>query len=90
MNRMIVKSRVGTDGVLHVDIPIGATEAGREVQITIEPQASMSRTQQEYLDFLDATAGAWQGDFERPDQGQFDTSEFSRVPGLVVEDWHLP
>ncbi len=34
MNRMILKSRVGTDGVLHVDIPIGVAEAGREVQIT--------------------------------------------------------
>jgi hypothetical protein len=72
MNRMIVKSRIGTDGVLHVDIPIGAAEAGQEVQIIIEPETHRSKTQQEYWDFLDSTAGAWQGDFERPDQGQLE------------------
>lgn len=72
MNRMILKSRVGTDGVLHVDIPIGAAEAGREVQITVEPDGAPSKTQREYWDFLAATAGAWQGGFERPDQGQFE------------------
>ena len=72
MNRMVVKSRIGTDGVLHVNIPVGTAEAGREVQITIEPDNPPAKTQQEYRDFLDATAGAWQGDFERPDQGQFE------------------
>ena len=71
MNRMIVRSHVGTDGMLHLDIPVGATEAGRQVQITIEPDAN-TKTQQEYWDFLDATAGAWQGDFERPDQGEYE------------------
>lgn len=72
MNRMIVKSRVGADGVLHVDVPLGTDEAGREVLITIEPESVPSKTQQEYWDFLDSTAGAWQGEFERPDQGQFE------------------
>jgi hypothetical protein len=72
MNRMILKSRVGTDGVLHVNIPIGTAEAGRQVQITIEPESVPSKSKQEYWDFLDSTAGAWQGDFERPDQGQFE------------------
>ena len=71
MNRMIVRSHIGTDGMLHLDIPVGATEAGRQVQITIEPGAN-TKTPQEYWDFLDATAGAWQGDFERPDQGDYE------------------
>ena len=72
MKRMIVKSCIGTDGVLHVDIPIGTADAGRKVQITIEPEAFGSKTQKDYWDFLDATAGAWQGDFERPVQGEFE------------------
>ena len=71
MNRMIVRSHIGTDGMLHLDIPVGTTEAGRQVQITIELGAN-TKTQQEYWDFLDATAGAWQGDFERPDQGEYE------------------
>lgn len=72
MNPMILRSRVGPDGVLHMDISLGAAEAGREVQITVEPDGAPSKTRQEYWDFLDATAGAWQGDFERPDQGEFE------------------
>lgn len=72
MNRMIVRSRIGSDGILHMDIPVGAADAGRQVQITIEPEAAASKTPQEYSDFLDATAGAWQGAFQRPEQGQWE------------------
>ena len=49
-----------------------ADDAGRVVQITIEPETPAAKTQQEYWDFLDATAGAWQGDFERSDQGDYE------------------
>jgi len=72
MNRITLRSRIGADGVLHVSVPVGAAEANREVQITIEPKGAASKTQQEYWDFLDATAGVWQGDFERPDQGEYE------------------
>jgi hypothetical protein len=37
MNRMVVKSRVGSDGVLHLALPVGVEEADKEVQITVEP-----------------------------------------------------
>ncbi len=47
MNRMVLKSKVGTDGVLHVDIPIGEAEAGQEVQIIVEPNGVPSKTKQE-------------------------------------------
>lgn len=70
MNRTIIKSRVGADGVLNVNVPIGVADANREVQVTIEPAPTpAARSRQEYLDFLQATAGAWQGEFERPEQG---------------------
>ena len=72
MKRTIVKSRIGSDGVLQMNIPMGADDAGRVVQITIEPETPAAKTQQEYWDFLDATAGAWQGDFERSDQGDYE------------------
>jgi hypothetical protein len=72
MNRMIVKSQVGKDGVLHVDIPIGEADAGRDVQITIEPDGAATTSREAYLRFLDETAGAWQGEFERPEQGEFE------------------
>jgi hypothetical protein len=37
MNRMIIKTTVGADGVLHMKVPVG--DAYREVQVTIEPVA---------------------------------------------------
>jgi hypothetical protein len=64
MTRIVVQSRTGPDGTLHLDVPLGSELANREVSITIESETSVP--QQEYLEFLQATAGAWQGDFERP------------------------
>jgi hypothetical protein len=75
MQRLIVKSRVGADGVLRVTVPVGAAEADREVQLIIEPLSSAVKSRQDYLDFLAATAGAWQGDFERPDQGEYEVRD---------------
>jgi hypothetical protein len=66
-----MKSRVSADGVLRVTVPVGVAEADREMQVTIEPVASTAISQ-EYLDFLQTTAGAWQGDFERPEQGEYE------------------
>ncbi len=71
MTRMTLSARVGADGVLHV--PLGEKEANREVRVTIEPATSPAlQSRQDYLAFLQATAGAWQGDFERPEQGLYE------------------
>ena len=75
MNRMIVKSHVGADGVLKVIVPVGMADANREVEVTIEPLPRAAKSGQEYLDFLRATAGAWQGDFQRPEQGEWEVRE---------------
>jgi hypothetical protein len=37
MTPIIVKSRVGSDGVLHLDLPVGPSHADKEVQVTVEP-----------------------------------------------------
>jgi len=71
---MTLSARVGADGVLHV--PLGAAEANREVRITIEPALPpASKSGRDYLEFLQATAGAWQGSFERPDQGAYEVRD---------------
>jgi hypothetical protein len=60
MTRLTLSARVGADGVLHV--PLGQAEANREVRVTIEPTDGPAlQSPQGYLDFLQATAGAWQG-----------------------------
>ena len=36
MNRIVVTSRVGQDGVLHLALPLGTAEANREVHVTVD------------------------------------------------------
>jgi hypothetical protein len=36
MDPIIVHSRIGPDGVLHLDVPVGAEVAARDVRVTIE------------------------------------------------------
>jgi hypothetical protein len=72
MTRKTVRARVGSDGVLH--LPLGEAEANQEVRVTIESAAPLI-LHQEHLDFLKRTAGAWQGEFERPHQGSLETRD---------------
>lgn len=72
MTRMIVNSRVGADGVLHMTVPVGAAEANREVQVTIESRPQISMTQAEWQEFIASTAGTWEGEFERPPQWTYE------------------
>jgi hypothetical protein len=56
---MVVKSRVGSDGVLHLVLPVGVEEADKEVLITVElatPKKVM--TQEEWGAWVDSMAGS--------------------------------
>ena len=65
MERVEINSRVGNDGVLHLDCPMGADDANREVRVIIE----IIPTPEEWSQRILANAGTWQGDFVRPEQG---------------------
>jgi len=76
MNRFVVERRVRDDGVLQIIVPLGAEEAGRDVRVTIEsigPKKAM--TVDEWRAGILATAGGWQGEFERPAQGALEKRE---------------
>ncbi len=75
MNRIVVKSRVGSNGVLQLTVPVGPAEAGREVQITVEPVAPPALSPDEWRRRVLETAGKWQGEFERPEQGEYEQRE---------------
>lgn len=76
MNRIVMKSKVSRDGILHLAVPIGLAEAGNEVQITVESLAPKKpMTPAEWSAWVDSMAGSWQGDFERPPQGEFEERE---------------
>jgi hypothetical protein len=78
MDPIVVHSRIGADGVLQITVPIGPADAGREVDVTIkpaEPEHRKNSKQQEWRQFILETAGTWQRDLERPEQGEYERRE---------------
>jgi hypothetical protein len=75
MNRTVLKLKVGSNGILQLSLPVGAADANREVQVTVEPVAPQHWTPDEWRLAILATAGKWQGEFERPDLGEFEERE---------------
>jgi hypothetical protein len=72
MNRIVVKSKVDSNGNLHLNVPIGPAGADQEVQITIEPVAPSVLTPDQWRQGILDTAGKWLGEFERPEQGEYE------------------
>lgn len=68
MSQIQLSSVVGPDGVLHLNVPLGVPQANRKVRVLIDSEDEL-RVDAEYQDWLQQIRGAWQGDFERPDQG---------------------
>ena len=78
MNRVVLRSRVGEDGVLQIRVPIGEADADREVQVTIDPvpvdPAPMS--EEEWRAFVLRTAGSiTDPSFVRREQGEYERRE---------------
>jgi hypothetical protein len=75
MNRIVVKSKVSRDGILHLSVPIGLDEAEKDVQVTVEPSTPATpMTREQWCAWVDSMAGTWQGDFQRPPQGEYDAA----------------
>ena len=78
MQTLHVQSQSGSDGVLHLDIPVEAPNADYDIVVVLQPRSNFSTTPAADRGWppgsFEATAGAWQGDFVR-DQGQFEERE---------------
>lgn len=72
MNAITINAKVGKDGVLHIDVPLGAHAANQEVRLTIDPVSKPRFTGEEWSKIVDEMAGFWKGDFERPPMGSFE------------------
>lgn len=75
MDRIVVQSQVGSDCVLQLTVPLGPADADRPVQVTIEPARTPELSVEEWRRRVLETAGKWQGDFERPPQGEYESRE---------------
>jgi hypothetical protein len=79
MKTLCIQSQSGSDGKLHLEIPVETPNAVYDVVIVMQPERTIQAPQVAEEGswppgFFDATAGAWQGDFVR-DQGQFEERE---------------
>lgn len=65
MNRIVLKSTVGGDGILHLTLPIEA--AGQDVKVIVEPLVKRTMTQEEWRAWVREMAGSiTDPNFERP------------------------
>lgn len=70
MDRIVLKSRVGSNGILELTVPVGAADADREVQATVEAVGVDKLSQEEWRQRTMELAGSWEGNFERPEHGE--------------------
>jgi hypothetical protein len=74
MNRIVIEKRVSGEGILQIELPLGEEQAGRDVRVTVEPiDTPEAATSSEWSSWVNSMAGSWQGDFERPAQGDYET-----------------
>jgi hypothetical protein len=79
MNKLILTSQVGADGVLNVTVPLKPEDANKTVRVTVETLAEASApparptTREEWVKFIERTAGSiTDPTFERQPQGEYE------------------
>jgi hypothetical protein len=77
MSHVEIRSRVGADGVLMIALPLGPSEANREVKVVVEPaEASESIStpnREEWKRLVKSMAGCISDPtFGRPEQGEYE------------------
>jgi hypothetical protein len=90
MPHVEIKSRVGADGVLTISLPLGPSEANREVKITVEPtDISSPATREEWHDFVKDMAGCISDPtFRQPESIHSLTALASER--VLAKDWLRP
>ena len=79
MPKIKTRATVGSDGMVHLDVPIGEDHAGEEVEVTVEPTRAggwRRLSQEEYRRRVLDLAGCIDAPtFERPPQGDYEARE---------------
>lgn len=74
MPKVFVRSHVGADGVLRIDIPTPMKDEDVEVTVTFKPVVEPPKKTPEELGwspgFFEQTAGQWQGELVREPHGE--------------------
>lgn len=81
MQSIKVVSRVGSDGILHLDVPVGMTNEELEVMVIFQPLKSSVQVETPQAlgwlpGFFEEVIGGWAGEaLERGEQGEFEIRE---------------
>ena len=77
MTRTVIRSKLGKDGVLHLDVPFGVSEASIDVNVTVEPVSTQPQmTQQEWQEWVMKMAGSIPDpEFKRHPQGEYEVRD---------------
>ncbi len=74
MRSILIKSRVGDDGRLHLDVPSDLAGTEVEVMVIVQPDNPPSTGQLAWShDFFESVVGGWQGDLlRRESEGEYE------------------
>ena len=72
MKRIVINTRSGNDGSLHLDLPAGSAAPNFEVQVTIEPLLGNAKQSLTASDLLQSgLVGIWAGRTDIPEGHEF-------------------
>ncbi|MCL1475035.1 hypothetical protein [Argonema antarcticum] len=79
-HKILVRSHVGSDGILQIKVPTEFKDADLEVTVTIQPVTPAPKKTPEELGyapgFFEEVVGGWVGEpLVREDQGEYETRE---------------
>ena len=76
METITLRSRVGADGLLKLQVPLKVTNTDLEVVLIVQPVASTDQNLGWPPGFFKEVAGGWKGEpLVREDQGQYEVRE---------------
>ncbi|MBD2021598.1 hypothetical protein H6F43_15565 [Leptolyngbya sp. FACHB-36] len=87
MTSITVRSHVGTDGVLTLQLPVELSDTEVEVTVTVTPTPPARETTPDDRGwspgFFERTFGQWQGEpLERGEQGEFEERDWDGLNDL--------
>lgn len=74
MRSVLIRSRVGDDGMLHLDVPSDFVGTDVEVMVIVQPVAPAATKDPAWSpDFFKSVVGGWQGDLlRRESEGEYE------------------
>ncbi len=82
MRSVVMRSRVGPDGIVHLDVQSGLSETEVEVIVILHPIMQPASGESKDLGwspgFFERVVGGWEGEsLQREDEGEYETREKS-------------